>query len=413
MKTSEKINNGFNYNRLINFYDSLKVDTKIIGQEQLDLSNGRNTNLFPYKGQFSPDLIKALLLRFANPKFHILDPFVGCGTSIFEAAKQNISAYGLEINPAGVEMAKTSIFLPLDKSERNKIISKTFKLVESMQERDYLKELKQNIISCKDLYVRNVLMNGIIRLFRFTKLANKIEYLRSILEHGNLILSLPISKAKTEVFHSDARIIPLPNNSIDLVITSPPYINVFNYHEHDRLAIEFLGWDRLRIAKSEFGANRKFRQNRFLTVIQYILDMCETFLEIKRVIKRHGRLIIVIGKTSKVRKIDFRNDYIISAIGYLSGYKLIMRQERKFKNQYGELIFEEILHFYPTSSSESNIQQKCYGFGQYILANAKKLSKESDIDNDLDSAIKRSVEIKASEKFISDKRGVKYANTTL
>ena len=62
----------------------------------------------------------------------------------------------------------------------------------------------------------------------------------------------------------------------NVVVTSPPYINVFNYHQNYRAILETLGWDLLRVAKSEIGSNRKNRGNRFKTVIQYCLEIEQT-----------------------------------------------------------------------------------------------------------------------------------------
>ncbi len=61
----------------------------------------------------------------------------------------------------------------------------------------------------------------------------------------------------------------MQENQIDFVITSPPYINVFNYHQNYRQSAEILGWDLLKIAKSEIGSNRANRGNRFYTIIQF------------------------------------------------------------------------------------------------------------------------------------------------
>ncbi len=152
--------------------------------------------------------------------------------------------------------------------------------------------------------------------------------------------------------HADARSIPLPDHSVDLVITSPPYINVFNYHQNNRPAMELLGWDVLDIAKSEIGANRKHRQNRFLTVIQYSIDMLDVLREIKRLLLPDGRAIIVIGKELNVRGLSFKNGMLVAAIASGGvGFQLEARQERTFKNKFGEIICEDILHLVPGSNN--------------------------------------------------------------
>lgn len=92
------------------------------------------------------------------------------------------------------------------------------------------------------------------------------------------IENLPKSKKIIKCYQSDARKTPLANESVDFVITSPPYINVFNYHQNYRKSVEKIGLDVLHVARSEIGANRKFRQNRFLTVVQYCMDLAEVLM---------------------------------------------------------------------------------------------------------------------------------------
>jgi hypothetical protein len=129
-------------------------------------------------------------------------------------------------------------------------------------------------------------------------------------------------------------------------VTSPPYINVFNYHQHYRRSVESLGFDLLKVAKSEIGSNRKHRQNRFLTVIQYCLDMAAVLHELHRVCRPQTRLVVVLGRESKVRKTPFYNSEIVARLAVMScGCNLLTRQERVFQNRFGELIYDEILQF--------------------------------------------------------------------
>src|SRR5262249_52850376 len=116
------------------------------------------------------------------------------------------------------------------------------------------------------------------------------------------MLSLPETGSSVRLLNCDARRLPLPAGEADFVVTSPPYINVFNYHQQYRRSAEALGWDLLRVARSELGSNRKHRGNRFLTVIQYCLDMANVLRELKRVCKAGSRVIVIVGRESNVRK---------------------------------------------------------------------------------------------------------------
>jgi hypothetical protein len=346
-------------------------DRDSIPQENLDLANKFRTSLFPWRGQFSPELVEILLSRYSQPSFSILDPFVGSGTTIFESARKGLKCYGVEINPSAIEMTKAALFAHMKQAEKQKLIHSSITLAEkyffspdlfSFQNIDHQRDvsslhltvedaLKELIHETeKDPYLHNIIINALIRYMNYKPPRTKSDFMRALQEHVKIIESIPYSPAECKIFHTDARRIPLPDNCIDLVITSPPYINVFNYHQNNRTTMEFLGWDLLEIAKSEIGSNRKNRQNRFLTVIQYALDMLDVLHEIRRLLCSEGRAIIVIGRESSVRRVSFDNGTLVAllALGG-AGFDLAARQERKFINKFGDTIYEDILHLIPNS----------------------------------------------------------------
>ena len=161
-----------------------------------------------------------------------------------------------------------------------------------------------------------------------------------------LVKDLPDLVTPVVVYHSDARALPVDSESIDLVLTSPPYLNVLNYHQKFRRSVEALDWDILPVARSEIGSNRQNRSNRFLTVVQYSLDMALAIREAVRVTKPGGRLIFVLGRESVVRGTRFYNGELVAELAVKCiGLPLERRQERVFMNRYGLRIVEDILHF--------------------------------------------------------------------
>lgn len=149
------------------------------------------------------------------------------------------------------------------------------------------------------------------------------------------------------VHHADARSLPLEDGSVDLALTSPPYINIHNYHQKFRRSVEAMDWNVLNFARSEIGSNRQNRANRFLTVIQYSLDMALALREMARAAKTGARLILVLGRESSVRGARFFNGELVARIALRSvGLELDRCQERVFRNRYGIDIYEDILHFH-------------------------------------------------------------------
>ena len=102
----------------------------------------------------------------------------------------------------------------------------------------------------------------------------------------------------------------------------------------------------LALARSEIGANRQNRGNRFLTVIQYSLDMALALREMARAAKPGARLILVVGRESSVRGVRFFNGELVAELAVRCvGMQMERRQERRFRNRYGTHIYEDILHF--------------------------------------------------------------------
>ncbi len=397
--------------KIVKKIDNLSYDKDSISQSQLDIVNKERTSIFSWRGQFSPQLIQTLLEIYANQNSMVLDPFLGSGTTLFEAARKKISAYGADINPSAIEMAKTIYFVNLDTVERQKIIKKVHQILDQnllpfeyelfsfhQEYKSELQIIKNMINEQNNLFIKNLLINATIRYFN-SKDQTIHDFRKAILDQIKIIINLPYSSKEYKVFHTDAKLIPLCNNSIDLVITSPPYINVFNYHQNNREAMEFMGWDLLNIAKSEIGANRKYRQNRFLTVIQYSLDILAVLKEIHRLLRYNGRCIMVIGRTSTIRNTKINNSRLVITLA-LGGanFELDKIQERKFKNKFGEIIYEDILHLIPKESKILLEADFAYLVAQLTLEELAKYS-QTDVLDDIFKAIKICNTVKQSPLF--------------
>ena len=331
----------------------MKEFDKPISKEKLDIVDKTRTNLFAWRGQFSPQLIEVILNAYCLPDSVILDPFAGSGTVLLEAGILELEAYGFEINPAAWILSKTYEFI--NNARRKEHINIIRKLVDKefpfrIFEHDYevenlsgkLKtirgELKQE---SKRIFDALVILLDVVN----NKVTNEFVQLK-FAALANLIKNLPYSNKEINVGLSDARSLPLESDCIDFVVTSPPYINVFNYHQNYRISAEILGWDLLKIAKSEIGSNRANRGNRFYTVVQYCLDMADTLRELSRVTKDEARIVFVVGYESNVLGVPFYNADIIEKIGVRANlfYKTL-RQKREFKNKFGKVIREDIINF--------------------------------------------------------------------
>ena len=365
-------------------YAATPFDNTEILQSDLNISNKYRSNPLRWKGQFSPQLVQVLLSKYSNPNCVIFDPFVGSGTVLSEAGLLGLTASGTEINPAAAMLAQTYRFINLPFQLRYSLLNQFSVILQSefKQELQFSKTLDSNldkldiaVIKQKlvgllsernDFYLQG-LLETLITLLDFYQPDLSVEKVFKVWfrlkEHVN---QLPFSSQPIDIYLADARRTPLGESSIDLVITSPPYINVFNYHQQYRASMEALDWNLLEISRSEFGSNRKHRSNRFLTVIQYCLDIAQTFEELARVCTDNARLIFVVGRESKVNGTRFFNGEIVAEIAHrVMGFDLILKQQRLYRNNFGQNIFEDILHLAPV---KTNLLSNCY------LEEVRKLS---------------------------------------
>jgi len=333
----------------------LKAFDKIIPQDILNIEDKKRSNLFTWRGQFSPQLIECILSSYCPVGSVVLDPFAGSGTVLFEAASMGLSAYGFEINPSAWSFCKLYEFTNASFDIREKSILELREKIQSefplvLFSEDYLstEEVEKRIIRIGDSISDSakVLCNALVVLLDIFK--NKIsnDFVQSKLyELVKLVRNLPYSENLIKADLQDARCLPLENQSVDFIVTSPPYINVFNYHQNYRRSVEILGWDVLRVARSEIGSNRANRANRFYTVVQYCIDMASAFQELSRVLRPRGRAVFIVGYESKVLGAPFYNADIVEEISSNLGmFDMVLRQKRVFKNKFGQDIREDIIN---------------------------------------------------------------------
>ncbi len=407
---------------LLSEFDHFSINRTAIAQDELDLVNRCRTSLFPWRGQFSPEFVELMLAKYACSNSVVVDPFVGSGTVLFEAVRQSLRCFGAEINPAAVVMSDTVRFANLDTSKRREHIRCARSIIEKHWPVHYDEGLfsllrdpnlgkapptVENLLKdmlCEataDPYIYSLIANTVIRFMTSDTRHDAGMFFCAFEEQKKIVEQLPFSIYPCVVFHCDARALPLDNGSVDLIITSPPYINVFNYHQNDRPAMELMGWDPLRVARSEFGSNRKHRGNRFLTVVQYAIDMLQALCEMRRLIRLNGRIIIVIGRESKVRSVSFQNGQIVAALAAGgAGLRLVMRQERKFKNKFGSVIYEDILHFVPTEGLPQASDDFARSLARTVLDRTISAGGSNEMLDDILAAREQAARVQASPLFV-------------
>ena len=338
---------------------------KTLDRQKLDVVNKTRSNIFGWRGQFTPEFVEYLLDEANEGTGLVVDPFCGSGTVLQECAARNRAAHGFEINPAAYAMSRFFTLARLSHDERMALANRVERLFRAASS------------EFVDLPLFNPVENyrgrasNLLDLSRevFSKAGSKTETLVALLtlfeaegcrlpnlNHavftalGRLkrhLLALSESTASVEASLCDARLVHrYVRGDAELIVTSPPYINVFNYHQNHRAILELLGFDLLHVAASELGSNRKNRGNRFRTVIQYALDMEACAESFALSLKQRGQLVLVVGRESSVRGISIPNSRLVTDVVTSSGsFNQEGSFERCFTNRFGASIYEDVLLF--------------------------------------------------------------------
>jgi len=383
-------------------------------KDKLNVSLKTRANIFNWRGQFTPQFVEYIIDQSnLGANSTIADPFVGSGTVLIEAAKKGHNSIGFEINPAAYQMAKFYEYAKLDLEDRNRIINGVqsklsiitselngqLVFTDNKKYRESYFELiriAKSINEVAEQEDQSFLINILIKSEKDKKLKLIDSLRKSFIYFRDIMLALPVTSNQIEVHNLDAKLIgQYHSNSVDLILSSPPYINVFNYHQNYRAVTESFNYNILSVAHSEFGSNRKNRGNRVLTVIQYCVDMELALKSFWESLKPNGKLILVVGRESNVRKTAFYNSQIVSEIiSAMGGFIESEQSERSFTNKFGQKIYEDILIYKAEKNTEPSIGSS-YQIAKNHIKQGQKRAPE-DVLIDFENALKKYDTVKPS-----------------
>jgi DNA modification methylase len=307
--------------------------------------------IYPYKGKFHPQMIRALINIIGLKEGDVLlDPFSGSGTTALEAQLLGVNFIGIDISPLCVIQGKvkTESIYAIEEIEKikNKVLTNITPNLFQTNENyyDFLDKLT------KDERVKN--FYTLARLLAISDNSRrKRDFVNSFVKNVNLMiasvkdyiqikekLGLKLGNVKIEI--GDARNINLPSNSVDGIITSPPYSIALDYVENDAHSLKDLGYDIQKI-RDEFIGVRGIGKSR---INLYNEDMEKVYNEMYRVLKPNKYAVIVIGNATyqgqEVKTVEFTIQYMENI-----GFELVNNISKIIFGLYNVMKKENILIF--------------------------------------------------------------------
>jgi hypothetical protein len=324
-----------------------------------DFTGTQSESLFSaihwYPCRFVSQIPAALIGTLSDRGELVLDPFVGSGTTLFEAQRLGRASIGIDINPIACLAAKAKTL---------SITSGTVsKWVESL-EHDVRDLLSESLLFRKESgipdnapaavqqnkwYTRRVAGNLtalwnliesergqkrtlgqaafsaiLLRVCRetrhwgyvcdnttpksnyegdveaeFTTMLDRLDAAyqerdRELLERFGGELEIPSAEVHCEDSRKALKEIAL--QSVDLVVTSPPYLGVSDYVKAQRLSMEWCGVEIEEYRRKEIGARSK--RHRLKSQDDYLHEIAEVFEGVHRCLRPGAACVIVVGESS-------------------------------------------------------------------------------------------------------------------
>jgi len=323
-----------------------------------------NLHEISYRACFKPQLPKFFISNLTKEKDYVYDPFLGRGTTIIEAGLLNRQVIGNDINPLSKILSEPRFLIPnlnnlqnylndisFGKGQKADIDLSMFYHPDTESEivslRNYiLQKEENNNLNDMDKWIRMVATNrltghskGFFSVYTMPpnqavspKRQIKINEKREQKPEYRNVKELILRKSKTLLknittiqqkrlkdihktamfLNNDARKTKdIPDNFVQLTVTSPPFLDVVQYAQDNWLRGWFNGIDIENIEK-KITMSKTIEQ--WTTVMQSVFD------ELYRITKHNGYVAFEVGE---VKKGKIKLDEYVVPLGINSGFKVI------------------------------------------------------------------------------------------
>lgn len=302
-------------------------------------------DLHPYPAKFIPQIPGHLIARLSLRGEVVVDPFGGSGTTALEAIRLGRRAVSLDANPVGtligqVKTARLNKAVITDLGAIASSLRTRMRSIETDTGRlsdEYSSFIPQitnrekwfSEVSCGELALirssiadldcdvaRRVAMLALSRTIlkasyqdsetRYTSRMKEItpgETVREFLSHlERTIREVELTEPQlrygvAQFITQDARTLAhdtIPSDSADLVVTSPPYANAWDYHLYHRFRLLWLGYQPQDLASVEIGSHLR-HQRQGSGFDDYLAEMRPVIVGMHRILRRGRYAALIIG----------------------------------------------------------------------------------------------------------------------
>jgi hypothetical protein len=314
---------------------------------------GHSIHEVSYRACYKPQLPGYFLRKHAKPGSVVFDPFLGRGTTLIEARLHGCRTIGSDINPLAIRLARPRLCPPTLEQIRDRLNSVVLSPVESesnglleffhpdtLQEIQgwmaYFRQRRElGLIDAVDEWIEMVAVNrltghsnGFFSVYTLppnqavsidrqkkinAKLKQRPEYRNTrllILKKTRSLLRDPLPEGFSNhspiLFQASADALSqVPSDSVDLVVTSPPFLDEVDYLQDNWMRMWFCGID---LEKSALWQLR--------SIPDWTARMEASLRELRRVLKTDGVIAFEVGE---VRKGTVRLEFEIVSAGIRAG----------------------------------------------------------------------------------------------
>ncbi|HGJ67500.1 TPA: hypothetical protein ENS27_19235 [bacterium] len=286
-----------------------------------------------YPARFIPQIPFTFIKLFTKENDVVLDPMCGCGTTLVESFLNGRNSIGNDFNPLATLISKVKTTL-IPEADFRYIEKKIFKMkkyldldygrieerIDNLPNRNIskifnktiigkLETIKEMLLEIKDENYNDVYDFGRVAfsatIWSLVENGNGMDVENTFIKKVQFMKKELLEMAKivsrqsyTKVMQGDARKLEIDDDSVDLIVTSPPYVNALDYYRTHMYNMLWLEMDFGLLKKHEIGGHSHFIMNRFRLLSEYLADMLRSMIEMNRVLKNGKICAIVVGNSS-------------------------------------------------------------------------------------------------------------------